>query len=226
MCTCSTGRPAGAWADRSQPPPRIRSGKSKSGKHSEKAGAQAMARLSAPARPSARRLPTTETMDLRHRQRPPVQRASFSADPEKALVPARATPGFCPLRMRCSDSSRPTAPGSFRKRAAANENATLADRGRAGHIGRRLGGLDPGSETLGAVLRLVADGAGQVVVPPADGVVADTIDDAVPSHRRGQAGDDQTLQVVVTDPGGQRAAVVRLGQRRADAQANGLDAVP
>src|SRR6218665_166010 len=206
MCTCSTGRPAGAWADRSQPRPGTRSGKIKSVKHSGKAGAQAMARLSAPARPSARRLPTTETMDLRHRQRPPVQRASFSVDPEKALVPAPATPPFCPLRMRCSDSSRPTAPGSFRKRAAANENATLVDRGRVGHIGRRLGGLDPGAETLGAVLRLVADVAGQVVVPPADGVVADTIDDAVPYHRRGQAGGGQNPPGVGTGPGGPPAA--------------------
>jgi hypothetical protein len=39
------------------------------------------------------------------------------------------------------------------------------------------------------------------------------------------AAPDQALQVVVAQPGGQHAAVHRLGERRADAQAHGLEPV-
>ena len=51
------------------------------------------------------------------------------------------------------------------------------------------------------------------------------VDDAVPDHRRRQAGDDQPLQVVVAEPGGEHAPVLGLGKRRADAQAHRLEAV-
>jgi len=47
----------------------------------------------------------------------------------------------------------------------------------------------------------------------------------VAHHGCGEAGDDQALQVVVAHPGGQHAAVARLGEGGADAQAHGLYAV-
>jgi hypothetical protein len=47
----------------------------------------------------------------------------------------------------------------------------------------------------------------------------------VADDRRGQARDDEALEVVVAEPGGEHAAVLRLGERRADAQAHRLDAV-
>ena len=56
-------------------------------------------------------------------------------------------------------------------------------------------------------------------------VVGEAVDDAVPDHRRGQAGHHEALEIVVAQPGGEHAPVLRLGERRADAQAHRLQAV-
>jgi hypothetical protein len=43
------------------------------------------------------------------------------------------------------------------------------------------------------------------------GVVAHAVDDAEADHRCREGGDDQALEVVVAEPGGEHAAVLRLG---------------
>ena len=67
--------------------------------------------------------------------------------------------------------------------------------------------------------------AGGSVVPECRGVVAHAVDHAVANHGGGQCGGDQPLGIVETHPGGQHAPVLGLGIRRADAQADRLDAV-
>src|SRR6187399_1121689 len=111
------------------------------------------------------------------------------------------------------------------ERPLLDEGAALEAGRRIAPVEDRLARLGRGAKLLRAVLRPKAEVRRRGVVPPGRRVVGDAVDDAAADDRRGEAGDDEALEVVVAEPGGEHAAVLRFGERRADAQAHRLDAV-
>ncbi|MNN57334.1 hypothetical protein D3C81_1723200 [compost metagenome] len=63
------------------------------------------------------------------------------------------------------------------------------------------------------------------VVPPHGAVVGGAVDDGVANVGREQPSLDKLHQVVIAQPRAEHARVLGLGERRADANADGLDAV-